>query len=112
MSNLEEQLLQAEFVASHELTEDLGMWMEFADRVGRTAQEQFQVWLEDQQAFMRALGSGQPPLEAVAEHASRSGQHCVEGLRVATDLYAEQMRRMVRMHEMFWSPLLGRSGLR
>ncbi len=112
MSNLDEQLLQAEFVASHELTEDLGMWMEFADRVGRTAQEQLQIWLEDQQAFLRALGSGQPPLEAVAEHASRSSQHCAEGLQAATDLYAEQMRRMARLHEMLWSPLLGRSASR
>lgn len=112
MSNLDDQLMQAEFVASHELAEDLGVWMEFADRAGRTAQKQFEVWLEDQQTFLQALANGEPPLQAITDHASRSGRHCMEGVQAAADLYAEQARRMLRLHEMFWSPLMRGSGSR
>jgi hypothetical protein len=112
MSNLEERLMQAEFVASHELAEDLGVWMEFAERAGRTAQQQFQVWLQDQQTFMQALARGEAPLQAFADHAARSSGHCMEGLQAAVDLYAEQTQRLLRLHEMFWSPLLRGGGSR
>ena len=101
-----DDVLKAEFVASHELTEDLGSLLEFAQKLGDVCETQARIWFEDQQTFVRDLIDGErSAAEATAQHALRSAEHYLDGADAVADLWVSQGKRLSRVHELFWAPL-------
>ncbi len=111
MSKLSDEVLSAEFVAGHEIAEDLGLWFEFADRWQQTAQQQFQTWASDQQKFLRSLTDGTPLQQAVSEHVSRSSTHCLESTKAYSELMREQGNRVANFHNTLWKPFFQTFGI-
>ena len=105
MTDVDQKLLAAEYIATHEMVEDWGEWFGFAERCADLARRQMDAWVDDQRAFCDELSGGEPPANAVAGHVLRSTRHAVDGATALATLYLDELDRLSKVHDAFWRPL-------
>jgi hypothetical protein len=98
VTELADDLAGVEFLAATELTEDVGIEMEFHARLRKISSKQWQYWLEDSQQLVTELQALHTPigwLGAGIRHLDRRIQHQQEGwLACLQSLYIEQKKRI------------------
>ena len=69
--SIADDVLAAEYLASREATEDIGVFFESWERMSQLARKSCERALSDQQELARSISSGENPLVALADYAGK-----------------------------------------
>lgn len=102
----------AEYLATREMTEGVGLGLAFLERIGQIQRQQFEWFVEDYGTSFRRLGEMSSPFEVWVDHVSRRMQHATEGARQLIDAATRGSSDLDSTHRQLWSPFASLTGTR
>ncbi len=100
--SIADDVLAAEYLASREATEDVGVLFEYWERMSQFARKSCERGRSDQQELVRSISSGENPLAALADYAGKVAVSSAEGVLELMAASGEQAVRMAKVHSLMW----------